>query len=74
MNFDDDDNRQRAIGAGSDSLDQKIAASPSPFSVPKKKKRNRQVTTDAEVFTIFDADVLCGRGEEKSVVLVVLEL
>lgn len=61
MNFDDEDG-QRPI-EGSDSLDRKIAASPSPYA--QKKNRNRRTDDDAaaEGVTINDADVLCGRGK-----------
>lgn len=64
MNFDDDDGRQRPIG-GNDALDRKIVDGPSPYGIPKKKKRNRRIANDAEAFPINDADVLSGRGMYK---------
>lgn len=60
MNFDDDDGQQHAIWGGEDAHDQKIGASPSLHAT--KKKRNRYASS-AEVDSICDADVLCGRGK-----------
>ena len=59
MNFDDEDGPQRPIG-GKDSLDQKIASSPSPYALAKKKKSTTRRTANAneEGVTVCDADVL----------------
>lgn len=63
MNFEDEDGPQRPIG-GSDSLDRKIAESPSPYALAKGKKKATRPSNDGEAgVTICDADVLCGRGK-----------